>query len=637
MLMILSPLLFANGVIGIIILSKTRLFIPLLLFTIFEWLSQIIIFVFTLLAKQNRLKFSKLLLVHLFIFFTLASTVTGIYWIDYLFLETFPSTLQQDKRLKIALANLFIISLIPKTAAAYSLLVNSVYSNIAEDIETGSEFEEPCSSSLSNSTKLDDSHTNTTIKSSNKEIKTDQLQSLGIVNAKLSKFLKKSNAKDNSLDTDNDTTPNMFFQNLSMPNLPLRQPQILQSNSHVEGAWENAEILKLINSTALSDIHDVENTSLSMINNSKFHFPPLKDLANNTTQPFLSTSIQHQAETDEDYNIQMLNISEIPNNDGNFKVEEILQSNISENSLFIAKNRDIKHSAFQKNIDNETHAYGNKTHLQISSNDYHKEQNVLVEELSKEIRQNDTHLRNQHSMPNMTVTKKRSSSLKRKESTFSRALRGSISSSALGISVKPRRSSNAIGISHGRTNSASTSTISKSKSHSPLKKLMNLKDSISQIELNRTSFDECETPRDTDFDLHLAQALRNSPKKKQSMKSISSKHSISKFASFSSLNNEKANMDCPFDISNIEDESFDVSVDSGEKINKYCNKLLSELSNPCEKRVFSGMDKSTMSNNSVPSGYYGEYDKEKWKVIKRTVGAEIPTAQFVIGDIMSSP
>jgi hypothetical protein len=637
LLITLLIFILGNGTLGIILLAKTHLHIPLLLFTIFEWLNVTSAVLAAYLLKiESQHHYIKTFMIFSLALFMLASTVLGIYWIDDIELGNVHAEAIDIRQLTVSLITIFILSLIPKAFLTYSFLIKGTSQSIFEDIEAAIPCDVLNPSSSNPSSKSDGSHSNTIIHSG-EEKETKHASFSGLLNSHLAKVMKLPYKNEHSDVTDNDTTPNMLFQNLSMPNLPLKQSQILRSDQPIQQVWKIDDLFNAVNSTALSD---VEDTSLSMINNSKFHFPPLKDGETSNFHPVLSDHLPSQMEGDDDYRIQMLNISELPqsiheptfNHDrfssmGNLSPRDEKWFQHSKHEL---KNHGSNSNELDLDLYPKIKGAVSVDHSNDSLNTVPKGNNMLVEELSKEIQQNDTHLRNQHSMPNIPVTQKRSFSLKRRESTFSRALRGSISSSAIGhMAVKSLFNSTSMVTSHGKTNSASTSSIAKSKSQSPLKKIMNIKDSISQIDLNRSSFDGYDNQDDVDFDLHLAYALRNSPKKKQSIKSFSSKKSVRKFASFSSLHNEKVSADFVFDISNIEDESFDVSINSSDKINKYCNKLLSELSNPGGNRVFSGMDKSTVSTNSVPSGYYGEYDKEKWKVIKRTANNEASQAQNV--------
>jgi hypothetical protein len=451
------------------------------------------------------------------------------------------------------------------------------------------------------------------------------------------------------------STPNVIFQNLSMPNLPIEKSQIL--NADYSNLLEsNLNILKhltdLPNHISEENLNDITKSSLIQLPDFKF---PSKPKLN---QPYISnhnsTFILENKLNDIDDNyyedsnkIQMLNISEpFPSNrfiqdirGDNQKLHNISLDawNKSKNNFTEEYGLIDKESAKSNSIDLFNTIQRNPT---LSNNNFDlqtistRSSNVLLDELKKEIKQNGNHqIHIQQSLPNLRLNEK--AALKNRGS-FSKVLKSSISTSNLNISnPKYKLSSRSLNLHHQKSNSLSALSTPKSKSTSPLKKFMNLKEiGISTKADNNLIPTSPKKSQSFDLDLNLVNSIRHSPKKKLSIRSISSKtkNQLSTKGSPAKMNFQ---LD---DFSDLESELIDNSENKLQSLltkgktlssnNKaYFNDIIDQIVPEVLKtnRVFSGTDKSTVSNTSVPSGYYGEYDKEKWRVFKKVNRCNSPS------------
>lgn len=306
-------------------------------------------------------------------------------------------------------------------------------------------------------------------------------------------------------------------------------------------------------------------------------------------------------------------------------------------------------SEFQNNHMSAENEDINSLELQSFSS---QSSNCLVDELNKEIIENGSHqsqIQLQQSLPNLRLPSRQNSVLHRGGS-FSQVLRSSISSSNMNSNyIKNKANTSLLNLSHQKSNSLSAISMSKSRSksrsrsHSPLKRFRSFKDSL-QITPRTPKQTRESSPienKEFELDLNLANSIRRSPKKKVSCRSISSRTGVRKISLTSPTRNETS--DLPIhEISNNSpiNLGYDLNLSLGDISQSGLSKIYDDSPSnkknhfkyftnddfiiqnrlKAQQRVISGVsstDKSTVSTNSVPSGYYGEYDKEKWRAFKK--------------------
>lgn len=425
-------------------------------------------------------------------------------------------------------------------------------------------------------------------------------------------------------------TPNMMQYNVSMPNLPINNEQLLRSNFYNENSF--------VPSTPISHSQNNIDTTISPIKNyapihvkPQYKFPRTKSkmFENKNTNFIFNSSFsinqsnddeadskeEEDDDEDDDYDeyhqIRMLNISEIPQSSSRQSSPKATPYSSQNATLATNFNRVKIKPLLDDGCTN--HCQQNIANSILNST---KSTNVLWEELNKEIKENDLHkLQHEESLEFL-----RFNSIKRGRGSFSKTLRNSISASALNLNLnhnKAKSNIKPLNNFHMKSSSLSTLSTHKSKLQSPLKKLLNLKDAI-EIQVESGSIPEQE------LDLNLVNSIRASPKKKTSTWSLNSKakHSLTRSTS---VRNEYLFGKHDLDKSSHVDNSTETSNDDSQLSKKqYLRGLVSQLPgiNKNMRNVSSNTTKSSTSTNSIPSGYYGQYDKEKWQAIKKVSFSE---------------
>ncbi|KAG0689756.1 hypothetical protein C6P40_004511 [Pichia californica] len=467
------------------------------------------------------------------------------------------------------------------------------------------------------------------------------------------------------------------FQNLDSSNILFRKPQLL---NHVNLENNIPLMLKAeeIPNNNVNKNHDINDSVASVVlKPSSFQFPrhdisQINGYHNSKCNLILD---EKNNQYDEDREIQMLNICEpinIPDFSENVKFHNNSIKNISlktwnENLELVTNEHAINsQNLFKRNLNSDiigAQEGQNKSeyHQTFFSNNNKKDNsldiqslgsefdNCLFDELNKEIRENGSHqsqIQLQQSMPNLKFNSK-NNSVVRRGGSFSKVIRGSMSSSNINnryVKNKSSYSSLNLNITHQKSNSLSAISMSKTKSrsrsHSPLKRFRSFKDNLQLTPRNSKHISEAIAPTSDDFelDLNIANLIRKSPKKKTSIRSITSKSGIRRMSVTSPTRNDlivplqDLSSSSPISLGNDFSLSFgEISPSIQAKIREkspFNNKKhfkdstdeFFSLNRMKNQRVFSAVsstNKSSISNNSVPSGYYGEYDKEKWRVFKK--------------------
>lgn len=597
---------YTLGAIGIVLLTNlTKISIALILFTVFEWinagLSTVTFLYLTINDKINQKVVNIMRLT--FTIFIIASTVVGIYWIDDIILENVTEQQIYIRQLKVSFTTLFIISMLFKSSFFIQLLsTNEGEYQYSDDIEANHNFEtnsEPTTtdSLLSNKHSLQtliSQKSGNTAKKNNEKVTPCTHAGLNI------KFVERfpnTKGPESITDTSDNTTP-----------------EIINNQDHPTPIYNNATY--------------IESPIL----------PVLPVLSNRITEEDVES---WNSSRNEDRAIQMLNICE---------------------PLFPGDTAESAPQRLQRprgcTDDPDTHS-------------------TLYETLNREIRQNRSRhsLHIQQSLPNLRQDTCRSSvHLQRGgRGSVTKVLRGSFSTSNLSAnnnnhngynsnSISERNTLNSIATTfdcnnrlgslesnHQKSISLSELSLSKrsgSRSLSPLKKLKNFKESI-QLTPNASKPSSNQSPHgngnndEFELDLNLANSIRsNSPQKKSSSKSLNSRRvslvtspARNNFSTSISVQDLSTSSPIKYDdeLALESDHDDDIDLDivedyySSSRIKKQLTFNIDDFKNinniiNIQKRTTSGhsnTDRSTLSNNSVPSGYYGEYDKEKWRVYKK--------------------
>lgn len=638
-----------NGALSITLLSSQDfLNVPLLLFTIFEGLSALLII--SLLSgicfpSLFTTKLIKLIYI-LNCFLNFASTVVGIYWINSLIFSshTGASDSLHIRQLHVSLTTIFIISIILKSLTIFfpyistenekrhdlEIMMSSNNSNtrvpsvFTDSIKTGQ-----CPSTANSKYS---SSIISTLEGENEKVNGPIKNTLNLKLAEMFKINDKSIISQSGELTNQselgDTTTNSninvnknineLLHNISMPNLRSNIGPLISKNLLNTKDMHLLEDLDDISKEFVEELkNENEKTADSIIDSSKFQFSKEENVSP-VLNDYHFPNFLNDHEYDEDKRIQLLNISEPVFTNKN--IETPLKSTLqnispedwkSNNEMFLQNSTmtqiDIPLIDNDQVINLTINDYQNNN---VDYHHYEKQNNFLLDELRKEIHENDMQkLKHHESISKMSSSSRGSFSKTTNKKVFTRVLRGSISSSALIPSqVKHRTSLDSLRLTHTKSNSVSTMSTIKTKSHSPLKKFMNYKEPISPLDLNSNI-----SNNDLDSDVNLANSIKLSPKKK-SLRLKTPNYRNKKLLSFSSLQDIKTKMG---DDNNNNVTKF---TNLSTIKNDQRNPLLSDILLPIKshtQRVFSGTDKSTISNSSVPSGYYGEYDKEKWKIIKK--------------------
>lgn len=585
----------ANSALGLaLLIKKGEANIEMILFDIFE----IVSLVFSLLTytRMNATKtFDKIeILIWAIqsVFYTF-TTAIWLYWIDATIMNPSEHKSPLIKKLQTAFATCFVISLILKSIASLATLQIFSQSNIGcfkntRDIESTA-----CSTNdtLSDKEKMsigskivklkDSAQTLVSDNISIKNLKNDNrildIQLAECINTGETYFVEDSSEM---------TTQQMLIYNLSMHNFPVESDK---SNKPILNQTQGKTNSKSFNSPQIF---------------SKYEFPHV-DLGNET----VSRNIHNDAsddETDHFYDdfvdskkIRMLNISETP-------YQAIQSSPKLENDNYrmeklATKFTQTKVSPF---FELEPKVDINTVPINRSSSE-----NVLLKELNREIRENDLHkLKHEESIKHL-----RSSSVKLVRGSFSRTLKNSISTSTLNMNYNKQKPN-----MHAKSSSLSALNIHKARLQSPLKKILNIKDQTDK------QYNKDVSP-ETEFDMNLVNSIRSSPKKKVSARSLNSKAKNSLTRS-SSIRNE-----CIFGETEDPDSSMNPANSTQvleESTESHAKKTFKENFNKMfgvknNRNFSSSTDKSTTSSNSMPSGYYGQYDKEKWQAFKKFADVDV--------------
>lgn len=415
------------------------------------------------------------------------------------------------------------------------------------------------------------------------------------------------------------STPDMFLQSLVIPEFPVESSPVLEEKR--KSLYDSPPDRNQLITGHISEEQDSQDPSF--FKHSNFEFPPqgaLKQILPDKISTEPKTPSQKSilmAEYDEQ-NIRQLNISEPLSPDrlyGKFVPKKPGLNHITQ--------RDWNNQSYEliqapsPSFNMEQPLKDNDEDINIDSLKYG---NMLFEELKKEIKQNDQKKMNtQISLP----TLKSHSSISSKRS-LTRVIRESVSSSTLNNSAPLKRRLSSISLRNHHKKSHSLSAISGAQLkplYSPLKLLINTSDFNLNAHHKTKESDDLE---DEDLDINLLNAIHNSPKKKSSSRSIGRSQT---FSSNSTLR--------PRNLELLYDSLKSDNVVGEQTTNSYGDLSPSKISNLGDilgnafvsnvrktSRVFSGTDKSTVSGSSVPSGYYGEYDREKWSAFKKLKNAK---------------
>lgn len=679
-------IMITTGIVGIVILVKqTHLDIPLLLFVIFELTG--VIGSLCLLFNYNSFKLITIISSIITLTCIIFATALGIFWIDNIILQNITYQRLYLRQLVLSFITIFIVSLLFKTLIILEILSNIFHKKGIpgqKDLETNNADLEACSTeippsigqsyqstiskikesvqSLTQSSKIQNPIKNT------QDNENDTIANNGYDLERGYSYSGKSKkiglgiteSRCDTVDTSEiaNSTPNLMFQNITMPNLPIEKSQILDT--------EYSQILNPIYSMHnnfndfshhMSEESSNDLSGSNILKHPNFEFPMKQHLGSpfGFSQHNRNTMVEEEDDNNDteeenyydDNTIQLLNISQ-PLTSNRFiedtkkdarNIRNIspalwnkIRQNYSDGIHILDKNywKSDSTNLFNLNPASPKFMYDDFDIQTLSTNS----SNYLIDELKKEILQHGNHkVHVQQSLPNLRVNNRYG--VNRSKGSFSKVLKNSLSTSTLNLNIansKVRPSSKSLGSHHQKSVSLSTIQTTKSKSASPLKKFMNLNNLSISTDTNIS-----ETPiieQNQDFDLSLMNSIHHSPKKKLTSRSINR----NKTYSISTIQQND-------NSSNLEDELLDKSesklqslLTKGKTLSSnnlnYINDIVGQVIVPNvmkTARVFSGTDKSTKSNNSVPSGYYGEYDKEKWRTLKKVnLGESVPVN---IGDV----
>lgn len=501
-----------------------------------------------------------------------------------------------------------------------------------------------------------DTISNITTKSQEGRLKEGDKEKLELKYAEIFKMPSRTDTIDTT-DLSN-STPNMIFEQKPLTSDFFRQPQILEQNCHDKKLPSTMMMPNLSTHITEEDHEDSGDTVFMkhpdyqfprngiLTSPYKFHYPNYN---------FILEQQDQNNDNYEDKHIQALNISEpiyennlaekITTNGKTFhnislqtwneKSKNFLENSELANDRIPLTNSHLKHFGSSAQFTSNSNEENNILDIQSFSSESN---NGLYEELNREIKENGSHrnqIQMQQSLPNLKLPSRHNSRLNR----------GGSVSKIMGMNssgLKNKSSTNLMFV-HQKSNSLSAMPMSKSHSHSPLKKFKDFKDSLQLTPHTpkQTRSSSPVTTNEFELDLNIANSIRKSPVKKLSSRSLSSKISNKKI-SLASPNRNNPNVSM-FELGSYNPAGFgcdlnlhvgdadgilDVNAAEGSPSDKksHFTHIVDDyiVQNIIKsQRVFSGVsgisgtDKSTTSNNSVPSGYYGEYDKEKWRVFKK--------------------
>lgn len=705
--LVVTTLMYATGALGVVLLDKqAKTDIALIIFTIFEWLSAILstIYLIPFFPSANYLSF---IIQALNAFCAAASTAIGIYWIDNIILESVTTKSLYLRQLKVCFITLFTVSLLFKFVIYISAFLDSSVTETnrkeipnVQDLEAnievadkestkfGSVLSDSIASSKFNVVKIKDSLQTLVSKQGNNNLNDykdnsakaseSRINEPGFdyrsqerLNLKYAELFKLPSTSETIETSDlHNSTPNMLFEQKPLTGASFKQSQILVQNNYIQDIPSTPMMTNLSNHITEEDLE--ESMESVLVKSPHYQFPQDGSLTSpyKSHHPNYNFILERPAlvkNVDEDKNIQALNISEpiygsnlatkltsngktlhnISLQTWNEKSKLFLQNNdfVTDNIHLPQRASDINHFGSSMSFSENFNAENEALDTHSNNSEYN---NCLLEELNREIKENGSHhakIQMQQSLPNLKLASRHSSQLNRGDSV----------SKIMGLkplNQKSRTNSSSLNFAHQKSSSLSAIPMSKSRSHSPLKKFKDFRDSIQLTPRTpkQTRPPSPITSNEFELDLHIANSIRKSPGKKLSSKSLNSKTGSRKI-SLSSPIRPNTN------VSMLDVESYyptgigyDLNLSPGEG----CVRVLGNAENesPSDKqnyfthvvddyiiqnivksqRVFSGVsgmsgtDKSTTSNASVPSGYYGEYDKEKWRVIKKVKNGVIEEA-----------
>lgn len=640
---LISSLMYVNGALSIALLVlKSKIDIPLLLFVIFEFVGSLSVTTGILLSllrsKPSQLNYCVAVI---YTFSVLCSTTVGIYWIDNILFKNVLELEFIQRRLRISFATFFNLSLLlkpflflkffPMERSSFSDQENLLSSTVEKgSINTHSTLIDQTESSGNDILNEQDGILKSFFQTNKEE---HIVNSRNLVVPKLHKTLQLQDnppwlslipTQTSACETTEtsefaNSTPDMFLQSLVIPEFPVESSPVLEEKR--KSLYDSPPDRNQLITGHISEEQDSQDPSF--FKHSNFEFPPqgaLKQILPDKISTEPKTPSQKSilmAEYDEQ-NIRQLNISEPLSPDrlyGKFVPKKPGLNHITQ--------RDWNNQSYEliqapsPSFNMEQPLKDNDEDINIDSLKYG---NMLFEELKKEIKQNDQKKMNtQISLP----TLKSHSSISSKRS-LTRVIRESVSSSTLNNSAPLKRRLSSISLRNHHKKSHSLSAISGAQLkplYSPLKLLINTSDFNLNAHHKTKESDDLE---DEDLDINLLNAIHNSPKKKSSSRSIGRSQTFSSNSTFR-----------PRNLELLYDSLKSDNVVGEQTTNSYGDLSPSKISNLGDilgnafvsnvrktSRVFSGTDKSTVSGSSVPSGYYGEYDREKWSAFKKLKNAK---------------
>lgn len=640
---LISSLMYVNGALSIALLVlKSKIDIPLLLFVIFEFVGSLSVTTGILLSllrsKPSQLNYCVAVI---YTFSVLCSTTVGIYWIDNILFKNVLELEFIQRRLRISFATFFNLSLLlkpflflkffPMERSSFSDQENLLSSTVEKgSVNTHSTLIDQTESSGNDILNEQDGILKSFFQTNKEE---HIVNSRNLVVPKLHKTLQLQDnppwlslipTQTSACETTEtsefaNSTPDMFLQSLVIPEFPVESSPVLEEKR--KSLYDSPPDRNQLITGHISEEQDSQDPSF--FKHSNFEFPPqgaLKQILPDKISTEPKTPSQKSilmAEYDEQ-NIRQLNISEPLSPDrlyGKFVPKKPGLNHITQ--------RDWNNQSYEliqapsPSFNMEQPLKDNEEDINIDSLKYG---NMLFEELKKEIKQNDQKKMNtQISLP----TLKSHSSISSKRS-LTRVIRESVSSSTLNNSAPLKRRLSSISLRNHHKKSHSLSAISGAQLkplYSPLKLLINTSDFNLNAHHKTKESDDLE---DEDLDINLLNAIHNSPKKKSSSRSIGRSQTFSSNSTFR-----------PRNLELLYDSLKSDNVVGEQTTNSYGDLSPSKISNLGDilgnafvsnvrktSRVFSGTDKSTVSGSSVPSGYYGEYDREKWSAFKKLKNAK---------------
>lgn len=640
---LISSLMYVNGALSIALLVlKSKIDIPLLLFVIFEFVGSLSVTTGILLSllrsKPSQLNYCVAVI---YTFSVLCSTTVGIYWIDNILFKNVLELEFIQRRLRISFATFFNLSLLlkpflflkffPMERSSFSDQENLLSSTVEKgSVNTHSTLIDQTESSGNDILNEQDGILKSFFQTNKEE---HIVNSRNLVVPKLHKTLQLQDnppwlslipTQTSACETTEtsefaNSTPDMFLQSLVIPEFPVESSPVLEEKR--KSLYDSPPDRNQLITGYISEEQDSQDPSF--FKHSNFEFPPqgaLKQILPDKISTEPKTPSQKSilmAEYDEQ-NIRQLNISEPLSPDrlyGKFVPKKPGLNHITQ--------RDWNNQSYEliqapsPSFNMEQPLKDNDEDINIDSLKYG---NMLFEELKKEIKQNDQKKMNtQISLP----TLKSHSSISSKRS-LTRVIRESVSSSTLNNSAPLKRRLSSISLRNHHKKSHSLSAISGAQLkplYSPLKLLINTSDFNLNAHHKTKESDDLE---DEDLDINLLNAIHNSPKKKSSSRSIGRSQTFSSNSTFR-----------PRNLELLYDSLKSDNVVGEQTTNSYGDLSPSKISNLGDilgnafvsnvrktSRVFSGTDKSTVSGSSVPSGYYGEYDREKWSAFKKLKNAK---------------